>query len=298
MKKYHNDQSDHDESNENEYVPLRLLLDLKSRHIPKRVLALVVDTLEETGIQVDGIASFIIDEIRDISQYCTSPVNEIYFFHSAGEIQAACHNGLLKNCCCYFNAGNLFWEKPESIGEYIRLGSEIFLSAMALAPFDADQAKKSYKFQSFSRINKVSRNDELHLHDHDKDNDINMNNFNHIKIKSSQKNVTINYEKDFESDGDSCSTIQEYKDHYNLSIGLYVQEFAIDASAISLITQYVNENPHVYELGLSWGGINGLTVGGIQPGRVTNTDGFWNQRYGGVRWNSSKHPGNVDRLHH
>lgn len=37
--------------------------------------------------------------------------------------------------------------------------------------------------------------------------------------------------------------------------------------------KYVNSNLHVYDLGLSWGGINGLTVKGIQPGRFTATDG-------------------------
>jgi hypothetical protein len=87
-----------------------------------------------------------------------------------------------------------------------------------------------------------------------------------------------------------CSTIQEYKEHYNLSIGLYVQEFAIDETAISLIVKYVNSNSHVYDLGLSWGGINGLTVKGIQPGRFTATDGLWNQRYGGMPWNKELEP--------
>ena len=73
--------------------------------------------------------------------------------------------------------------------------------------------------------------------------------------------------------GTCCSTIQQYKDYYQLSLGLYVQEFAIDEVAISLIVKYVNSNSHVFDLGLSWGGINGLTVKGIQPGRFTATDG-------------------------
>ena len=90
--------------------------------------------------------------------------------------------------------------------------------------------------------------------------------------------------------GNICSTIQEYKEHYQLSIGLYVQEFAIDEVAISLIAKYVNSNSHVYDLGLSWGGINGLTVKGIQPGRFTATDGLWNQRYGGMPWIKHRNP--------
>ena len=91
-------------------------------------------------------------------------------------------------------------------------------------------------------------------------------------------------------DNSICSTIQEYKEHYKLSIGLYVQEFAIDEAAISLIVKYVNSNPHVYDLGLSWGGVNGLTVKGIQPGRFTATDGLWNQRYGGMPWRKDLKP--------
>lgn len=90
------------------------------------------------------------------------------------------------------------------------------------------------------------------------------------RIRKSSVNMDFTYE---EVPGGVCSTIQEYKNHYNLKIGLYVQEFAIDDAAVSLIVKYVNANPHVYELGLSWGGINGLTVRGIQPGRFTATDG-------------------------
>ena len=94
-------------------------------------------------------------------------------------------------------------------------------------------------------------------------------------------------------DGVVCSTIQQYKEYYHLSIGLYVQEFAIDEVAISLIVKYVNRNLHVYDLGLSWGGINGLTVKGIQPGRFTATDGLWNQRYGGMPWRQELKPSSV-----
>ena len=88
-----------------------------------------------------------------------------------------------------------------------------------------------------------------------------------------QKSLSITDFMYEEAPGGVCSTIQEYKNHYQLKIGLYVQEFAVDDAAISLIVKYVNANPHVFDLGLSWGGINGLTVRGIQPGRFTATDG-------------------------
>jgi len=89
--------------------------------------------------------------------------------------------------------------------------------------------------------------------------------------KKSLSEVDFVYEEP--PDGTCCSSIQQYKDYYQLSLGVYVQEFAIDEVAISLIVKYVNSNSHVYNLGLSWGGINGLTVKGIQPGRFTATDG-------------------------
>ena len=88
----------------------------------------------------------------------------------------------------------------------------------------------------------------------------------------------------------SSSTIRDYKEHYNLTIGLYVQEFAIDDAATDLIVNHVNQNLDVYNLGLGWGGLNGVMVNGIHPGRFTSTDGFWNQRYGSVAWDCSLYP--------
>jgi hypothetical protein len=62
---------------------------------------------------------------------------------------------------------------------------------------------------------------------------------------------------------------------------------------MDLLVRYVNKYHNVYDLGFSWGGVNGITVRGIQPGRFTNTDGFWNQRYAGQRWHENLYP---DRL--
>ena len=116
--------------------------------------------------------------------------------------------------------------------------------------------------------------------------------FNQLLIADTKKKSLSDIDFAFEVD-DLCSTIQQYKDYYQLSIGLYVQEFAIDEVAISLIAKYVNSNLHVYDLGLSWGGLNGLTVKGIQPGRFTATDGLWNQRYTGMPWKKELQPGGL-----
>jgi hypothetical protein len=86
------------------------------------------------------------------------------------------------------------------------------------------------------------------------------------------------------------STLEDYKRRYNLSIGLYVQEFAIDEAAANILVQLVNDNPQIYDLGLSWGGVNGITLKGIRPGRFTDTSGFWNQRHVGAVWDSNLRP--------
>jgi len=103
-------------------APFGLLLDMKSRHVSRRVWAVVVDFLRDCGVRVEGIgecllhnqsvfihfrclflsllfpfkASFFVEEIRDISQYCRVGVNEIVFFHSAGDLQLSCNKGLVK----------------------------------------------------------------------------------------------------------------------------------------------------------------------------------------------------------
>jgi hypothetical protein len=46
----------------------------------------------------------------------------------------------------------------------------------------------------------------------------------------------------------------------------------------------MNEHPDIYDLGLLWGGVDGITLHGICPGQFTLMDGFWNQRYIGRTW--------------
>ena len=75
---------------------LGLVLDMKSRHVSRRIWALVIDFLRDSGARVEGIASFIFEEVRDITQYCKSPVNEFIFIHTAGDLQDGCHTGVIK----------------------------------------------------------------------------------------------------------------------------------------------------------------------------------------------------------
>ncbi len=210
--------------------PLGLVLDLKSRHVPKRVWAFLIDTMRRYGIRVEAVATFYIEDICDISNFCLHPVNEVIFFHTAGDLQHACLSGLFKQdddnakiSMVYFNAGSLFWNYKIVFLENIAAG---------MKDFNVNEVKKKYRFEPYACSDQENGGKDLR-----------------------------------------CSTIKQYKDHYNLSIGLYLQEFCVDDEILNLLIEYVNRNEHIYDLGISWGGVNGLTVNGIQPGRFTQTDG-------------------------
>jgi hypothetical protein len=59
--------------------PIGLVLDVKSRHVLKQVWSIVVDTLRTVGIRVEGIVSFSMEDIRDMSQYTQQPAQESHF---------------------------------------------------------------------------------------------------------------------------------------------------------------------------------------------------------------------------
>jgi len=242
--------------------PVGLVLDIKSRHISKRVWACVVDILRSAGVRVVGLASFAVEEIRGISKFCSQPLMEVIFFHSAGDLQRACHDGKIRRGDkVFFNGGSLLWEGDPGVAVKAQLACGI--------RFDPDHIKRSYRILPFGRTRKMF---------------------------DAERTVTSFSTDDLSTPGIPSSqwmqgsTIELYKERYDLSIGLYVQEFAIDEKAAQLLIELVNENPHVYDLGLSWGGVNGITIRGIQPSRFTNTDGLWNQRYIGELWKSKLYP--------
>ena len=269
-------------------APLGLVLDIKSRHVSHRVWALIVDALRDAGARVEGIASFTISEIRDISNYCSSPCNEIYFFHSAGDIQQACYKGLLRRGDkVFFNAGSLLWHKKDfDLLDSVQVKDSMY----DFLYFDCERFKRDYCLQPYARIRPQQGNRSM------PEDSIPVCNRSSVD----DDGTCVGDMDDCEAERDqllsniggrqSPSTIQDYRNHFDLSIGLYCQEFAIDDAAIDFIVNHVNNNSHVYSLGLSWGGVNGVTVRGIQPDRFTNTDGFWNQRYAGASWDPSLRP--------
>jgi hypothetical protein len=254
-------------------APVSLVLDLKSRHVPKEVWALVVDSLRDCGARVEGVASFTIQEIRGVSECCVLPCQEIVFFHSAGDVQKACHEGLVKEGdSVFFNAGSLLWDLPmiQTLQDVVRFARSCSVD------FDV-QKVRNYAFRSYARMgqgrgsNNVTDEDFLFFTSEDIENS--------TDTAAADARTT------------AVSTIADYKDHYRLNVGLYCQEFAVDDAAIDLLIRFVNSYPDVFNLGMSWGGVNGYTVKGIQPTRFTNTDGFWNQRYCGEAWDYSLKPG-------
>ena len=265
-------------------APLGLILDIKSRHVPKRVWALLLDSLRAMGTRVEGVGTFFQEDIRDITRYCSAPIKEMMFFHSAGDLQKACHDGIVRRGdTVFFNAGSLLWNYPI-------LKDREFLKRMlknVFTPrFDAKEYKKQYKFQPYARVtvttSKKKTNGEYREEQFAETDAL----VRPLLIQQHQDSEVNYYEG-------TSSTIQQYKEHFDLSIGLYVQEFAIDETNMELLVEYVNLYSEVYDMGFSWGGVNGVTVRGIQPGRLTNTDGFWNQRYAGERWEESLHPGRL-----
>jgi hypothetical protein len=304
--------------------PIGILLDLKSRHVPKRVLSLMVRSLQAAGIRVVGIASFQISEIRGVcnnnhlyrvcdsySSYVHSQphsrasniplgiepplptTKEILMVHSAGDLQAACDEGLVQpGDHVFFNGGSLILDSARSSTLNSLLGFFFDMCACGYYDtFDPCAIEDGYKIQSYgyacgsmdametagcfpndpnSLMGNPARRRTGHglLHDHDDDD---------MLLVSSTKS------EDTEM-GAVMKTLADYKKHYGFSMGLYLQEFSIDEAAARLLIDLVNQNPQVYDLGLAWGGINGMTVHGIQPGRFTSTDGYWNQRRLGRSW--------------
>jgi hypothetical protein len=216
--------------------PFGLILDIKSRHVPHHIWAIVVDRLRIAGVRVEGVGSFCIDEIRGLSRFSTiGPIPGMIFCHSAGDLQKACHEGKIqKGDKVFFNAGCLLRSNMPSLWSGL------------LSSFDPRHVKESYRIEAFGLPRGIP------------------------------------------ADFGSC--LQDYKDQYDLHIGVYCQEFAIDEAAVQMLVSLVNRDSHLYDLGFSWGGINGITIKGIAPGRFTQTDGYWNQRHIGRSWAYDMYP--------
>ena len=190
--------------------------------------------------QSRGHRLIFVEEVQDISQYCSCPINEIVFAHSAGDVQEGCHSGKIRRGDrIFFNAGSLLWNCQEVYDLEVM---ENILGHRFHPFFDEQGIKEGYRLKpyaktiqsslaspKYSRQNYDSESetcDESTL-DYGDSNASDL--FARPLISNTTKKSLLGTDLFFEDalDGD-CSTIQQYKDHYQLSIGLYVQEYAID----------------------------------------------------------------------
>ena len=183
-----------------------------------------------------------------------------------------------------FNAGSLLWDAPPTR----TLSDWIERAKSCIVDFDVEETKRRYAFQPYARMREDNGTNNASIHNFPfaarRSLSRSVDNSDHSEPSDNNADLILR-------DGSCRATIADYKAHYRLNIGLYCQEFAIDDTAIDLLVRFVNSFPDVFNLGLSWGGVNGYTVKGIQPGRLTCTDGFWNQRYAGASWNYALYPG-------
>jgi len=236
--------------------PLRLVLDLKSRRVPPRVWSRLIDSMRTRGLIIEGIGSFDMDELRVIRKGCSYPLTPILFFHSVGDLQRACHANEVKNGdTVYFNGGSLMW-KRSSIMEAAERGCCGTIETdddVIAAGVGGDGMIRTprvggggnYSFQPYAYPRKA------------------LSDWERVKCKA---------------------TIEDYRRHFNLNIGVYVQEFSISAEALDSLSIFVNKHGDVYDQGLAFGGVNGTAVKNIHG------DGYWNQRYMGRSWDFDARP--------
>lgn len=227
---------------------MRIVLDLKSRRVPARVWARLIDNLRTRGLEIEGVGSFDISELRNISRFGSIPVAQIIFFHSAGDLQRACHSGKIRRGdTVYFNAGSLLTERRSILSV-----TEIACCASPTASDMLREFPKTYKIQPFAEPKHLKQMVPPLL----------------AKLESSR--------------------LEDYQRYFDLKIGVYVQEFSISSTALDVLSNFINDNHRLYQLGMAWGGINGKTVDGIKG------DGYWNQRYVGHDWD--EHIGPTDKM--
>ncbi|KAL7531726.1 hypothetical protein ACHAXR_004197 [Thalassiosira sp. AJA248-18] len=240
--------------------PLRLVLDLKSRRVPPRVWSRLIDSLRTRGLIIEGIGSFDVDELRVIGKGCSYPLTPILFFHSVGDLQRACHaNEVKKGDTVYFNGGSLMWKRSSIMEAAQRgccgaietdIGGDDVSDGMAASGRSATRAGSgggNYSFQPYAYPRSA------------------LSDWERVMCKS---------------------TIEDYRRHFNLKIGVYVQEFSISAEALDVLSIFVNKHGNVYDQGLAFGGVNGTAV------RNIHGDGYWNQRYMGRSWDFDARPSN------
>ncbi len=185
--------------------PLRLVLDLKSRRVPPRVWSRLIDNLRSRGLLIEGIGSFDMDELRVIGKGCSYPLTPILFFHSVGDLQRACHaNEVKKGDTVYFNGGSLMW-KRSSIMEAAECGG-------CCAQVNVDDDSDILPNNGYERTSSTATTGTTSART--------------LNAKGGYSFQPYAYPRSALSDWErvQCkSTIEDYRRHFDLKIGVYVQ---------------------------------------------------------------------------
>merc|ERR1712238_35610 len=229
---------------------LKIVMDLKSRRVPPCVWARLIDNLSSRGLQIEGVGSFDVNELNSIGRFTCTPMTKILFLHSAGDLQRACHANLIcRGATVYFNAGSLIWSKPKLYDAGFKCctagNNTLFYPVYSDGRTDFENpCPVSFQAYAFTR-------DEI--------------------IKSGEPI-------------DCKATLEDYQRHFDLNIGLYIQECDIGRNTLDAMVRFVNGHCSIFSLGLAWGGINGRAISGVEG------DGFSNQRFVGRDWDSDAEP--------
>lgn len=97
-------------------APLHVVLNIRTRRVPARVLGELINFLGENSVHVDAVASFDIGDLRPIVNFTSLPVKTYRLLHSAGDLQKACHAGEIRHGdYVFFNAASLIKTDQDTI---------------------------------------------------------------------------------------------------------------------------------------------------------------------------------------
>merc|ERR1712106_1041948 len=143
-----------------------------------------------------------------IGAHTSSSVTLGIFFHSAGDLQRACHaNEIKRGDTVCFNAGSLLWKKPsvcQATGINCCLQEKDL--TMTLSDDESNPKRGGVKFEPYAFLK----------------NEIQRTGFT-----------------------ECAATLADYQKHFDLKIGLYAQEFAIGSDELNALVKLVNDRPSI-----------------------------------------------------
>jgi hypothetical protein len=149
------------------------------------------------------------DELRVIGKGCSYPLTPILFFHSVGDLQRACHaNEVKKGDTVYFNGGSLMW-KRSSIMEAAECNACCGVGQMN----DLDDNENDFQANEYDRRSSTAT-------------EATTTSARALNASGKYSFQPYAYPRSALSDWERVmckSTIEDYRRHFDLKIGVYVQ---------------------------------------------------------------------------